>query len=57
MVFDCPREFEIHLENCSILELVAMAKEFKLFPEDANYLKAVNAKIKERAKQQEGQDD
>jgi len=47
---ECPQEFRDTLKEFSLMELIAMIKELKQFPEDVNYLKAAHDELKTRGK-------
>lgn len=49
-VIPCPDEFKATLKEHNIMELVVLFHELRKFPEDLEYLKAVNDEMKSRQK-------
>lgn len=51
LAFDCPEGFANTIKVLSLLELMRMADDMKVIPEDANYRKVVLAEIELRKTQ------
>ena len=45
----CPDEFKDFLKDCGVIELIALIRDLKKYPEDVDYLKAANDEVKRRS--------